>query len=224
MAVVAARARSLREQCGEDTRHAAVAARPANLWQRENEYWTVAYEGVTSRLRHTSGLAYLAELLRAPGHELHALELVAATRSDPDAVKGAPPGTVLVRAASYTGGEVLDREARAAYRRRLWDIQAELAETEDANDPGRAERLQAEREALETELVAAIGLGGRARRVNGAAERARLNVTRAIRAAIVHLDKSNPALGRHLMHRVRTGAFCLYLPDPRATVSWSVVV
>jgi hypothetical protein len=198
-------------------------ANPGNLWQREREYWTVAYDGVTSRLRHTNGLGYLAELLRAPGHEFHALELVAATRRDPDAVKGARPTALPVRAASYAG-ELLDREARAAYRRRLWDIQAELAETEDANDPGRGERLRAEREALEAELVAAIGLGGRARRVNGAAERARLNVTRAIRTAIAHLDKSNPALGRHLMHRVRTGTFCLYLPDPRATVSWIVVM
>jgi hypothetical protein len=219
MEALALRARSLREQCAE---RQAPVARPANVWQREGEYWTLTYEGVTSRLRHASGLAYLAALLRGPAHEIHALELLAATRHDPEATSAAAPAELAVRS-SGDAGEILDPEARAAYRRRLHEIETELADAEKANDPGPTERLRMEREALETELMSAIGLGGRARRASGAAERARLNVTRAIRTAIARIDAANPTLGRHLMRRVRTGTFCVYLPDPRVEVSWTVV-
>jgi hypothetical protein len=219
MEAVALRARSLREQCAE---RPTAAARGANVWQCEGEYWTVTYEGVTTRLRHASGLTYLAALLRGPGHEIHALELVAATRRDPAATGAAAPAELTVRS-SGDAEEILDPEARAAYRERLREIETELAEAEQANDPGPAGRLRAEREALEAELMSAIGLGGRARRTTGAAERARLNVTRAIRTAIARIDAANPTLGRHLIRRVRTGTFCAYLPDPRVEVSWTVL-
>jgi tetratricopeptide (TPR) repeat protein len=52
------------------------------------------------------------------------------------------------------------------------------------------------------------------------AERAKLNATRAIRAAIANLAAANPALGRHLEATVRTGRYCSYTPDPRAPIAW----
>jgi hypothetical protein len=89
-------------------------------------------------------------------------------------------------------GETLDLKARAAYRSRLREIDTELAEAERHNDLGRLDRLQREREALEAELSSAVGLGGRARRAASAAERARLNVTRAIKSAILRIDAIDP--------------------------------
>jgi non-specific serine/threonine protein kinase len=65
-----------------------------------------------------------------------------------------------------------------------------------------------------------VGLGGRDRRAASHAERARLNVTRAIRAAIASLARANPALGRHLAATIRTGRYCSYTPDPRAPIAW----
>ena len=49
------------------------SARP--LIRREGDYWTIAYEGRTFRLKDTKGLAYLAELLRSPAREFFALDL-----------------------------------------------------------------------------------------------------------------------------------------------------
>lgn len=60
----------------------------------------------------------------------------------------------------------------------------------------------------------------RGRRAASHAERARLNATRAIRAAIANLAAANPALGRHLEATVRTGRYCSYTPDPRAPIAW----
>jgi len=65
------------------------------------------------------------------------------------------------------------------------------------------------------ELARAVGLGGHDRRAASHAERARLNVTRAIRAAMANLARANPSLGRHLASTIRTGRYWSYTPDPR---------
>lgn len=53
-----------------------------------------------------------------------------------------------------------------------------------------------------------------------ARERARVNVTRAIGAALKRIAAHHPTLGRHLAATVRTGAFCTYTPDPRLPIAW----
>jgi hypothetical protein len=88
------------------------------------------------------------------------------------------------------------------------------------HDPERAAQAEAEREFLVRELSRAIGLGGRDRRARAASERARAGVTRAIRQAIARLAEHHPELGEHLDRTIRTGTYCAYLPDPRATVDW----
>ena len=50
-----------------------------------------------------------------------------------------------------------------------------------------------------------------------AAERARVNVTRALRTAIDRVTEHDPGLGHHLRTCVRTGTFCAYEPGPDAT-------
>jgi hypothetical protein len=119
-------------------------------------------------------------------------------------------------------GGLLDAKAKAAYRARLGELEAELEEAQRWNDPGRAATAAAERDFLVAELARAVGLGGRDRRAASHAERARLNVTRAIRAAMAHLARANPPLGRHLAATVRTGRYCCYTPDPRAPITWEL--
>jgi hypothetical protein len=99
-------------------------------------------------------------------------------------------------------------------------LRAELEEAEGCNDPARVAKAQVERDFLVGELARAVGLGGRDRRAASHAERARLNVTRAIRAAMANLARANPALGQHLAVTVRTGQYCAYTPDPRAPIAW----
>jgi hypothetical protein len=52
------------------------------------------------------------------------------------------------------------------------------------------------------------------------AERARVNVTRAIRSSIERIGQNDPELGRHLGEAVKTGTFCAYQVDPVATTDW----
>src|SRR5581483_4325603 len=53
------------------------------IFTREGEFWRIGLEGGDSfALRHTRGLAYLAQLLRFSGREFHALDLISGTASD----------------------------------------------------------------------------------------------------------------------------------------------
>jgi hypothetical protein len=195
--------------------HAALQV--AGLW-REGDYWTLDHVGALARLRHTKGLRYLAELLGRPGTEFHALQLIRAdeglpprqhTTTDPDLSVG-PDGL----------GALLDDTAKAAYRRRLEDLREDLAEAEAFHDPERAHKARYEIDALTHELARAIGLGGRDRPTGSPTERARINVTRTLRAAIAHIAATHPDLGHHLGTTIRTGTYCSYQPGPHPTVTW----
>jgi len=196
-------------------------------FRREGEYWTVSFDGSTVRLKDSKGLRQIALLLAQPGRELPVTDLEAMvggpslpTASQPRSRVG--HGELELRPDFGDAGELLDAEARAAYRARLTELQEEIDEAEEFNDPVRAERAREERDFLVRELARAVGLGGRDRRAASHAERARLNATRAIRAALANLAREHPALGRHLVATIRTGRYCSYSPDPRSPIRWEL--
>jgi hypothetical protein len=198
-----------------------------DLFRREGEYWTVSYDGSIVRLKDSKGLRHLARLLAQPGRELHVTDLEAADAEParPAASRvgsRAVSGELEVRPDLGDAGALLDAEAKAAYKVRLDELRAELEEAEGFNDLDRAERARQERDFLVQELARAVGLGGRDRRAASHAERARLNVTRAIRAAMAGLARAHPALGRHLAATIRTGRYCSYTPDPRTPTAWQL--
>jgi predicted ATPase len=204
---------------------AAVPEASRTLFRREGEYWTVAYQGAVVRLKDAKGLRHLARLLAHPGREFHAADLEAAEgqagQAAPVRTWGRAEGNELaVRPDLGDAGELLDATAKAAYQARLAELRAELEEAEGFNDPARATQARQEMDFLVGELARAVGLGGRDRRAASHAERARLNATRAIRAAIANLARANPSLGRHLSATIRTGRYCSYTPDPRAPIAW----
>jgi hypothetical protein len=51
-------------------------------------------------------------------------------------------------------------------------------------------------------------------------ERARLTVTKGIKAALGRIAAAHPPLGRHLEVTVRRGHACAYTPDPRHPIVW----
>jgi tetratricopeptide (TPR) repeat protein len=233
MARVAGEVQRLRDLTAGATASAASSGDPSGtpqveadcVFRREGDYWTITYDGDLVRLRDSKGLAYLARLLATPGQELHAVDLEIA-----EGQRGRPRSdrtTAQARSAELSvhrdlgdAGELLDAAAKAAYKARLDDLQAELDEAERFNDPARAARLAHEKDFLVAELARAVGLGGRDRKAASHAERARLNVTRAIRSALANLSRANPALGEHLSSTIHTGRYCSYTPDPRAPIDW----
>jgi hypothetical protein len=135
----------------------------------------------------------IAVLLAHPGQPIAASDLTGAiTRS-----RGEP---------------ALDREALAAYRARLRDLDDDIAEADSNHDPERAALARAERDALVAELTRSVGRGGRPRRLGDDTERARKAVTIRIQRALRLLDSHHPALASHLREAVRTGTACSYQP------------
>jgi hypothetical protein len=168
--------------------------------RRSGDTWTLSRAGREVHLKDLRGLQILARLLAEPGHEIHCTELVATEAGVADL---------------GDSGELLDREAKAAYRRRLEDLREDLEEAEGHHDVGKAERIRTEMEALTQELSRAVGLGGRDRRAGAAAERARTAVQRRVREALRRIADHDAELGRHLDWAVHTGAFCSYDPEGR---------
>lgn len=193
---------------------ASPSPKPSALLARTQRYWSVTSANSSVRLPDGKGMRYLAELLASPGCERHALDLV-------DRLEGVSESADLDRRALGEAGPLLDARARAEYRRRIEELRGSAAEAAERGQLEAAEAIQDELDQLVTELARAFGIGGKARPQGSAAERARLNVTRALRSAIARIGEALPELGQDLDRQIRTGVFCAY--EPRAdAISWVV--
>jgi len=210
MTSLAARCATLLKTLDERQADGVITGEPA--LQRNGDVWILTAGGDASYLRHSKGLVYLDVLLRCPGREVHALDLVALL-SDNEGL--AVP--------TATREDLVDDKARRAYAQRLDATLAELAHAETVGDPESITVLRSEVEALQSELARATGLNG-VPRSRSAAERARISVTRALRLALGHIARANPGAGAALAPRIRTGIYCSYSPalaspeEPRAEV------
>jgi hypothetical protein len=100
---------------------------------RRGDLWHLNFRGTTMVLADLKGLHYLDVLLAEPGREHRAVDLCGGH----DVADAIP---------------VIDAEARQAYRRRLVEVEQDIAEAEADNDAGRAERARCDREFLIAEL------------------------------------------------------------------------
>ena len=180
----------------------------------EGEYWTVTFGGHTARLRDSKGMRVLARLISTPGrpHPSLDLERIGEMGDEPTAHA----------VAASDAGEMFDEQARRAYRARIAELRADIDDAQSAGAVDLAGALQQELDFITRELSRGLGIGGRARRAGSAAERARVNVTRAVKAAMQRINDADPDLATHLGATVRTGTVCVYAPDPRTPIKWSV--
>jgi TolB-like protein/tetratricopeptide (TPR) repeat protein len=174
----------------------------AATFRRNGSLWTMAFSGLAVQLTHQKGFVDLAQLLARPGTELHCLELA----DRPAETSGEAP--------------VLDERARRELKARVRDLQQQIDEADAAHDSGRAERAREELDQIVEHLSGALGLGGRARPLGSAAERARSAVTGRIRNSIKKITTAHSRLGRHLENSVRTGTFCVY--EPESPTHWTL--
>jgi hypothetical protein len=177
-------------------------------------------------VKDTTGLRYLAVLLRHPKRDIHVLDLIDAAEGgvaeDAGASSRVERASGVLPSADRDAGEVLDTQARAAYRRRIEELREEHAEAIRFNDPGRAARAQEEIDALTRELARAMGLGGRPRVAGSAVERARQRINKAIKTSLGHIGERSEPLRCYLEATIVTGTFCTYDPDRQAPLLWAL--
>ncbi|MET0593359.1 MAG: BREX system ATP-binding domain-containing protein, partial [Polyangiaceae bacterium] len=87
----------------------------------EGDVWALQVGSEILRLKDNRGLQYLARLVREPHRSFHALDLAGASES----------GEL------GDAGEALDPEARAAYKKRLAELDDDVRDAEAANDRAR---------------------------------------------------------------------------------------
>jgi hypothetical protein len=216
MTSLAAKAAALEDLTGAATGPKQALAGQRNgavrgVFRKEGDYWSVAFDSDVFRLKDAKGLRCVVQLLRHPRRDFHATEL---DREEPALPERRP--------VHGDAGEMLDRQARAAYRTRLAELREELQEAQAFDDLGRAAQAQREIDILTQELAAAVGIGGRSRHAASSTERARVNVTRAISTALRRIAANHEALGRYLAATIKRGTFCSYTPDARTPVSWDL--
>jgi hypothetical protein len=201
------RARSVAERLGMSALLARVAP-PADEWRltRDREDWLLFAGAEQVRLRDSRGIHYLRALLASPGRDVRALEL-------------AGEGASVV---APSAEPVIDDAARQAYRRRLTELDAEMDLADRRGDPALAERAATERQAIVDELRRTTGLRVRPRVTSPEAERARVNVTRTLRATLDQIAERAPIAGAHLQASIRTGGTCRYQPVAGGPSRWSV--
>src|ERR1700720_3501406 len=202
------------------------------IFRKEGEYWTVGYGGKAFRLKDTKGLGYLAHLLRHPSVEFHVLDLAGGIPGQRDedetnhSAHGLQRGDENLEKAGIhiaslgDAGEMLDDQAKSAYRRRLSELREELDEAKQLGNVDRAEQVEQEIDALTSELSRAVGLGGRNRRAASASERARQSITKTIKSVLERIAQSDARLGNIFSRCLKTGYFCSYQPDPDLPVAW----
>jgi tetratricopeptide (TPR) repeat protein len=211
---------------GKSARRGGVSTQ-TGIFVRHGEYWTVGYGGTTFSLKDIKGLGYVRRLLEHPGEEFHALDLQrepGATIPFESAAGGDLRSVLRDPAVSVGGpgdaGEMLDAQAKQNYKRRLSELREQLEDFQERGNLERAAEVKSEVEFLARELARAVGFGGRSRHAGSASERARLSVTRAIKAAIQKISEHDASLGKLLEDSIRTGTFCSYAAHPRVAVSW----
>lgn len=182
-------------------------AQRTSRFRREGDYWTIGPPRRTFRLKDSKGLGFLARLLAEPDREFHALDLVGTGRAATAAPLEVP---------------MLDAEAGRRYRTRVRDLEEEIADAEAWNDEARAAIARDELSAVAEEVARSTGLLGRARSFASDSERARVSVTRVIKAALSRIGEESPELKHHFASTVRTGTYCSYNPDPRLPIRWEL--
>ena len=140
----------------------------AGIFFQNGEYWTLGLGGSTFALKDIKGLSYIQRLLRQPGRELHALDLLGSASSDPKELATIvgpehtlPVGIAIRKGLSGDAGEMLDERAKAEYKRRLRELGEALEDQRERGNHERADQIESEIDFLEREVERAVGRGGR---------------------------------------------------------------
>jgi hypothetical protein len=162
-----------------------------NGLRRRGPLWELRYDGRSASVPHSKGMLDLAALLSRPREDVHVLDLVQA-------------GVV-----SSDAGPALDRTAVSDYRLRLEALSQERLDA--AGDADRLAAIDAEHDALVSELGRGSGLAGRSRSLGSStSERARKAVAARIRDAVRRIEEVLPELAAHLDRSLVTGVRCRY--------------
>jgi hypothetical protein len=216
----------LRHWLGEETPGGARIRGPAfgvrvgmsgSSLEKIGRVWVIRFRDERHGMNDSAGMMRLAQLVKAQGQSLEALDLMA----------GSAPGRRATSEASTRNGEnpkrrslqgdtgtIVDEHALRDYAKRLEDLAPEILVAEQQGQTTTVDVLRREQAWLEHELRAARGLGGRLRNFPDEHENARSAVSKAIWGRVKELQQPMPQLHAHLRQFLKLGYLCCYAPEP----------
>lgn len=177
------------------------------LFQRNGKRWCLTFRGESGHVPHSVGMDYIAMALTSPRQEIASAILVGGEA----AAKLPPPRSI---------GERLDTKAKAAYKKKLDELEDQIVDARELRNDEAIERLEDERSVILRELKSATAFGGKTREDGDMAERLRQRAAKAIRRAMANIEAELPLLGKHLRASLQLGYFVSYVPE--SDVTWRV--
>ena len=195
-----------------------------NTFQQQGEIWRITFQGNETILSDQKGFHYIAYLLDYPKREIDATDLYKITEKQtaPSTPYSGIEEEQLEKEGMVSLPEIedplpaSDNKSKKILDERLEKIKEEKEEAESFQNWDRVEELEEE---ILQYLGSNFGLKGKPRKT-GSANKARVNVTRAIDRALEKIEESLPALGSHLRSSIRTGYQCNYRPDGDTPIFW----
>lgn len=172
-----------------------------NIFRKEGQMWALQYGGWETYLKHSKGLLYISYLLGSPSQEYHVAEIVKAAEN--------PQQDFL----AFSSGDISTKETIGNYRKRLTDIRTELADAKRTGDPLLAQELLQDKEALEKQIVQAVGMGGKLKKNPDETRRQAKAVSSAIARSLKVIGKNHPPLWQHLFNAINRGEYLSYTPE-----------
>lgn len=203
---------------------------PLNYFYKRGNVWEARFNGAKPLLiqKFRRGCEYLQYLLAKPEQAFAVYDVVAELNislceaieaQQIDAEEIAEGFSITDGAKVGDLGLLADEPAIARYRDRLCEAIDERREAEKNNDDGRIVALEEEIAAIEKEIMRAVGLGGRLRKVKDERKNLRDRVRNNIDRAIREITKHDALLGKHLDDSIGRGALLYYRPT--TSTSWS---
>ena len=182
------------------------ASPPAFAFKKSGANWSVTYRGEERTLHHGKGLLYLQILLRNPERAYSARDLTLEAGESLSLPKSAIHREDHLSLSTSMPEEIIDPRAKQEYKERLRDIAGELETARTNDDLASIERLTSQKEFIEAEVSAAVGLGGRIRTAPNKEQRLRDRVGKAISRSRSMIREHHPTLDRHLATALRRQA------------------
>jgi hypothetical protein len=177
---------------------------PQNVFRQCGSRWQMRFRGgEVVPLDRQKGADYLTTLLASPHKSISVLELYYGGTMDEQ-----------TRIAMGVGGvEVADDKYLDECRIMLGELDRDIMEAEQFNDPGQRMRLQQEKDQLLKQIRGLIGPGGTMRKTDDPIKKPRDAVSKAIRRTIKNIRSAEMnRLADHLNKRLIFGKDMIYNP------------
>ena len=123
---------------------------------------------------------------------------------------------------SENGVPIIDQKGKEWLWKKMEEKKIELKKATELGDEQKVRRLDGEITGTRVYLEKVTGLRGKTRKINSAAERARIAIRRNITYQFRKIKQDNSALFKHLDAYLNTGRKCSYTPDPKTAFTWLV--